>query len=230
MFKFKGMNKEFFRLFEEAAAALHRAALVLQYTCTHYDSALEGLENLANLKLRVERTTEAIIAKLGATFITPFDREDIFSLARWLNEIAVSLYITAERMLIYDPGRPGGYFQKLLEVLVMIIATLKTQVTALSGLKKNTASILRLEKEIKKYRDHGEELYHQGLGEIYRSCKDYYTSGNGRLRDLAGVRDQSFLDLLAVLKWQEVFDQVYVTLRECVTVASLLQGIVMKYV
>ncbi|BCV21367.1 DUF47 domain-containing protein [Moorella sp. Hama-1] len=230
MFKFRGMDEEFFRLFAETAATLHRAALALQYTCNHYDTAPEGLKNLAELKLRVERTTEAIIEKLGATFITPFDREDIYSLARWLNEIAVSLYLTAETLLVYDPGRPGEHFLKLLEVLVTTIATLKTQVTALPGLKKNAVAILRLARAIKKYRDQGDGLYHEGLGEMYRSCRDYYTAGQGRLRDLAAAQDQGLRDLLAVLKWQRVFDQVYVTLRECAAVASLLQGIVMKYV
>ncbi|AOQ23962.1 hypothetical protein MTAT_05990 [Moorella thermoacetica] len=218
MFRFKGIDDEFFHLFEEAAAALHRAVQSLKYTWEHHDASPENLKVLATLKPGVERITGAIIKKLGETFITPFDREDIYGLARGFNDIALTINSAALKMTLYETGRPPRRLLELLEVLVNTTGTLKKLVTAMRNLKKNTVLILRLVNSIKKYRDRGDELYHLGLGELYKSREGYYTNLN-----------KDFQDLLAVMKWKELYDQVQAIARECAEVARLILGIAVKY-
>lgn len=219
MFKFKGNDEEFFRLFEEAAAALHRAALGLKYTWEHYGASSGDLEVLATIKPGVERITGAIIKKLGETFITPFDREDIYGLAREFNEIAFIINSAVVKISLCEMRSPPRRLLDLLGILVNTTGTMKSQVAAMRNLKKNTVLILRLENSIKKYRERGDELYHLGIKEMYKKRKGYYTNLN-----------EDYQDLLAIMNWKEVYDQVQAIIRECAEVARLILGIVVKCV
>ena len=89
--RFKPADDKFFKLFEEAADILFQGAVLLQDMMAKHETMEERLEELIGLEQKGDKVTDEIIDKLNETFMTPFDREDIYSLARELDEVLDSV-------------------------------------------------------------------------------------------------------------------------------------------
>jgi uncharacterized protein Yka (UPF0111/DUF47 family) len=53
-----------------------------------------------------DKATHAIIAKLNQTFLTPFDREDIYRLASSLDDVLDFMNAAANRLVMYKIDQP----------------------------------------------------------------------------------------------------------------------------
>src|SRR5436190_19233709 len=97
---------KFFDMFDEAAVALTRAAGKFLEMVTYFDNlSVRGRE----LKLEEEKCdeiVERIIKALDRSFITPFDREDIHTLAAKIDDILDNMEETAHRLVVFRIGKP----------------------------------------------------------------------------------------------------------------------------
>ncbi|MFA5881868.1 MAG: DUF47 family protein [Eubacteriales bacterium] len=208
MFKrFKPADEKFFSLFEEAATILYQGAVLLQDMMAKHETMDARLEELIALEQKGDRVTEQIIDKLNETFMTPFDREDIYSLARELDEILDSICSTVEKMVIYKAGKPDQKFREMVDVFVNATEKVKDSVYYLRKMKNNTVQILDLCYEIKKHESQGDKIYRFGVAELFN---------NGT-------------DAIAVIKWKEVFEQLETALDRCERIAKVIRGVVVKY-
>ena len=206
--KFKPADDKFFKLFEEAADILLQGAILLQDMMAKHETMEERLEELIALEQKGDKVTEQIIDKLNETFMTPFDREDIYSLARELDEILDSVCSTVEKMVIYEAGKPDEKFREMVDVFVNAVEKVKDSVYYLRKMKSNTVQILDLCYEIKKYESEGDKLYRFGVANLFKNSKD----------------------AIIVIKWKEVFEQLETALDRCEKIAKLIRGVVVKYV
>src|SRR6266511_826187 len=66
-----------------------------------FEAAGDNLADAARLLLdEGDRLTHAILSRLNSTFITPFDREDIYALAGNLDDVVDSLEAAADMMVL----------------------------------------------------------------------------------------------------------------------------------
>ena len=96
--RFRPAEDRFFSLFEEAADILHQGSLLFKDMMEKHETMGERLCDLVTIEHRGDEITDQIIDKLNETFMTPFDREDIYSLARELDEILDSILSTVKIM------------------------------------------------------------------------------------------------------------------------------------
>src|SRR6266545_3152534 len=89
-------EESFFDLFEAAGDNLADAARLL----------LDMVEDLADAEHEGDRLTHAILSRLNSTFITPFDREDIYALAGNLDDVVDSLEAAADMMVLHRVTEP----------------------------------------------------------------------------------------------------------------------------
>ena len=80
-------DRHFFDLFEEAAGNILRAADLLDQMLRAYPERKELARDVLICEQQGDRITHDIIQRLNQTFVTPFDREDIYSLASGLDDI-----------------------------------------------------------------------------------------------------------------------------------------------
>jgi len=208
MFRFKSADESFFKLYEEAAGIIHQSALLLKDMTVSYEDAEKRLGDIVILDQKEEKITDTIIDKLNGTFITPFDREDIYSLARELNEIQDSISSTIEKMIIYETGKPKQRFNEMVEVLVDATEKIRVLINYLRKIKKNPVHIMELCYEIKKCESDGDKIYRYGISDLFKKSKD----------------------VIFIIKWKEVFEQLETTLDRCERIAKLIRGVVVKYV
>jgi len=92
-------DKVFYSLFEQASQNLEAIAGKL-VTCVNesdYNKRASIIKEMQDLEHQNDELTHNIFMELGRNFITPFDREDIHSLATSLDDVADYIYATAKK-------------------------------------------------------------------------------------------------------------------------------------
>lgn len=205
--RFRPAEDRFFSLFEEAADILHEGSLLFKDMMEKHETMGERLCELVKIEHRGDEITDQIIEKLNETFMTPFDREDIYSLARELDEILDSILSTADKMVIYEAGQPSDNFKEMVDVFVNSTDLVKNAMYSLRHIKTNTVKIMDICFEIKNFESQGDRVYRAGVAGLFK---------NGA-------------DAIAVIKWKEVYEQLETAVDRCEKIAKLIRGVVVKY-
>lgn len=77
----------FFDLFDQTAGNALAAARRLQELLDNYHDVDRGADEIKALEESGDELTHAIIDRLNRTFVVPLDREDIFALAKQLDDV-----------------------------------------------------------------------------------------------------------------------------------------------
>ena len=101
--RLRPVNTEFYDLFVEAADHLVvGVALVAEMLAESAD--VEGVaERMRTAEHAADETTHAIVRMVNSTFVTPFDREDIYALASGLDDVMDEMEEAVDMILLYRP-------------------------------------------------------------------------------------------------------------------------------
>ncbi len=97
---------KFFDLFDEAAAIITRAAGKFLEMVTEYDRLPARGTELRLEERACDEVVGRIIKALDRSFITPFDREDIHTLATKLDDVLDNMEETAHRFEVFRIEKP----------------------------------------------------------------------------------------------------------------------------
>lgn len=92
-------DKKFYNLFEQASQNLEAIAgkLVLCVNESDFNKRAVIIKEMEDLEHQNDDVTHEIFLELGRNFITPFDREDIHSLASALDDVADFIFAAAKK-------------------------------------------------------------------------------------------------------------------------------------
>ncbi|MGE5598422.1 MAG: DUF47 domain-containing protein [Bacteroidota bacterium] len=199
-------DNQFFRLFETAAANVAEAAQVLSKITRHPGDKEAMTAELESLEHRGDELTHDLIAELNRAFITPIDREDIFLIAKETDNVIDAIEATAHRFIMLDVNDSTPAAQELAR---LIDAGAKELVNVMRELRrpKSIACDNRCVVEINRLEDEGDRIYRDAV-------KKLYADGG---------------DILAIIKWREIYDHLEDTLDALEDVANIVEGIAMKH-
>src|SRR5213082_3466732 len=140
--KFFGHDEKFFDLLEASAqqadSSVHH--LVALLTKLEHNESPESLEEFVSSRRKDKQITQELTEQLCKTFITPFEREDIQTLAASLYKIPKTVEKIGERILICPDDLRGHGFQKQVELLDQADETVLSMVKQLrKGIDAQTA-------------------------------------------------------------------------------------------
>lgn len=158
--KIFGNKIEFYELLQSQADYLIESIETLkQYVETlnsKYAGEVKRIEKEADLKRR------EVVLGLNKTFITPFDREDIFMLSKLLDDILDYFKSTVNELEIYQI--------KTTPELVKFIDQLELGSTyihdAVYSMKKDRSTAVQLSVKAKKCENEVEKLYRQSIADL----------------------------------------------------------------
>jgi uncharacterized protein len=200
---FGNKDKEYFETFASLASKIHDAAKLLFDMMQHYDRPQESARRIKDLEHECDEITHGLVRRLNQTFITPFDREDIYDLATKLDDVIDNIDTTADRMSAYKLTTPPPEMIRMADVLVRQTLVLKE---AVSNLRKSD-HILEKCIEIHSLENEGDRVFHEGLARLF-SSKD--------------------IDAIALIKEKDVLETVETATDMCEDVANVLEGIMLK--
>jgi len=195
-------EREFFDLFEEAGANIARAGELIERILQDWPDRGSLMRDLVNCEHEGDRITHDIIQRLNSTFVTPIDREDIYSLASALDDIVDYIEEAGDFLGLYRIEAPMAQAQELGTVI-------REACQAVAG------AIPRL----RDFRD----IHHYTV-EINRLEND----GDRIVRAaLASLFDHG-IDPMLVIRWKDIFDRLEEAVDATERTANILEGITIK--
>ena len=130
-------KKIFFPLFEQAANNVVIMSNVLVEAVNVSDSVTREdlFKQIDKLENKGDELTHQIYLELGKNFITPFDREDIHSLATAIDDVADFIQGAANRMSLYRIDDYNEHIRKLCDLIQQASQDLEKAVRELKDLR-----------------------------------------------------------------------------------------------
>jgi uncharacterized protein len=160
----------FFDLFTESATHLVDGAQLLGRLLgarTAQERA-DVAQQLVDAEHRADDSTHAIMRRLNSTFVTPFDREDIYALASGLDDCMDFMEAAAELVVLYKVDRlPPGVADQVavLQRQAELTAAAMPRLRGMRDLADYWVEINRLENE-------ADRAYRALVAELFENEKD----------------------------------------------------------
>src|SRR5678815_4964102 len=109
-FSFFPRDEQFFDLYNQMADEIHAAAGLLEQLLASDPPDLTKVDQIKDAEHRCDALTHDTIQRLHRTFITPFDREDLYALAASLDDVMDTIDHAAALVRLYKitTVRPGA--------------------------------------------------------------------------------------------------------------------------
>jgi predicted phosphate transport protein (TIGR00153 family) len=111
---FKKRQNKFIQLIHKQAALTEEGMEALKAYMENQDSKAAAL--LTTKEKEADEARRILIDELNRTFVTPFDREDIFALSRAIDDVLDYAYSTVDEMEILKV-EPSAYMQRMASLL-----------------------------------------------------------------------------------------------------------------
>ena len=199
---FMPREREFYDLFEEAAANIVRAAAMLEEMLESWPEKSELAREILIAEQEGDRITHDIIHKLHQTFVTPIDREDILALASGLDDILDFTEEVADFLGLYRIEAPMDQAIELAKVLHQA----SRQVAEALPRLRTQEDVSHYVVEIHRLENDGDRLERMALASLFERA----------------------IDPMVVIRWKDIFERLEQAVDATENVANTLQGIVLK--
>jgi uncharacterized protein len=165
-------DKKFFPLFEEASSNLVQLASILHEAVSLTTKDRDVLfQKIDELEQRGEEITRQTNLELSRNFITPFDREDIFSLITTIDIVADNLHGASSRMRLYQVDKITKSIRKLTEINLEACQQIDLAIKELRGLK-NIKNITLACSIINKLESKSDVVYDKAVADLFENETD----------------------------------------------------------
>ncbi|MDH4131962.1 MAG: DUF47 family protein [Gemmatimonadota bacterium] len=204
--RFLPRDERFFDLFSSVAERSVEAAVLLGELFKAPPERRNHLvESIKRVEHECDQLTHEVITRLDRSFITPLDREDIHELASGLDDVVDFIDGLARRTQIFHIGEAPEGAILLADVIrrgcEQLVVAVKALGTGASG------AVLPACIAIKRLEEEGDSIYHEWLGEMFRSRPDP-------------------VELIA---WKEIYDTLERTLDHLEDASNVLESISIKH-
>ena len=198
-------DERFFDLFEQAAAVAVAGAAVLQHMLADIGNAEQYRQEMAHLEHQGDTLIHDVVKKLNRTFVTPLDQEDIRAIASRLDDIIDYTQAAVERIVLYhvEAALPGAIDQAA--VLAQTVKEVQSVIGKLRDLRQRKEMLDHCI-EINRLENVGDHIYREALGSLFHDG-----------------------DLLELMRWKEIFEQIEDALDQCEDLADLIESVIVKH-
>lgn len=217
MFNFSKKDKEFFDLFWENAKYFNHGAILLDEIIKDPNKAVEHRDEILALEASADNVNEKIIAKLNLSFITPIDREDIFSIAGELATGVDMLHDALQRIMMYHAGRATEKSARMTKLLVESTGQLVRAFELMVSIKDNQRGMLDAVRQIREFEDSGDNIFREDIAALFDEA------------EIAAREHGASKAVIHLIKWKDILEDLEQTLDHCKKIADMIQGVVMKY-
>ena len=193
----------YFELFTKMAGKIEEASAILTEMLDTPGDLSGYRARIKDVEHACDELTHQITNKLNKSFITPFDREDIYTLAVALDDICDYIDAGVRAVVMYDIREQNQYSRQFARIIKDLGVQINAAVSVLSkpnGINERFREIHRLENE-------ADDVYFRAIGELFKEEKDP----------------------IAVIKWKEFYEILENATDRCESVANIIESIVLKH-
>ncbi len=203
-FHFLPRDEQYFVLFEEASRNISEAAVALQNLVYHFEQVDEKADRIRAMEQKGDEITFQIISRLGKTFVTPIEREDIFDISRDLDDIVDFIDASAARLATYAIDQTTSGARQFVDLIVRAAQELEKMMALLH--RKDVDQIRAPKMAINRVESEGDKLLRKEVAALF-----------------AGGHEP-----LTVIKWKEIYETLEEVTDRFEGLANLIEGIIVK--
>src|SRR2546423_4009516 len=204
LFNFLPKEEQYFSFFTQMTSYIYDAARVLVEMLSDKDGQYaEYAKRIKAIEDACDDLTHSISTRLNKSFITPFDREDIYLLASALDDIVDLIDDAGRAMVMYDVREATPHARRFADVISRMAFELNEIVPMLekpSGVTVRLVEMHRLENE-------GDDIYHTAVAELFSEAKEPLT----------------------VIKWKDIYEKLEAAVDRFESVANIIESIIIKH-
>jgi predicted phosphate transport protein (TIGR00153 family) len=161
--RFRPVDTTFYELFSSSAGqSVKGAALLAEMLGAGADRASIA-DRMRDQEHLADEATHDIIRRVNKTFVTPFDREDIYALASNLDDVMDFMEEAVDLVLLYEVGTLLPEFAEQVEVIqrcAQLTAEAMPRLQTMQDLQEYWIEINRLENQ-------GDKVYRRILAKLF---------------------------------------------------------------
>jgi predicted phosphate transport protein (TIGR00153 family) len=129
-------DTSFYDLFTEAAQHLVLGAELLAEMLSETSDKSDVAKRMREAEHAADETTHSIVKKVNSTFVTPFDREDIYALGSGLDDVMDMMDEAVDLILLYEVAALPPELAEQVEVLQRCAELTAEAMPKLQGMKE----------------------------------------------------------------------------------------------
>jgi uncharacterized protein len=195
-------ERRFYELFDEQASTVLAASIALRAAFDDVDAMAAHQVKIKDLEHAGDELTHEIVRLLNRTFITPFEREDIYALSSGLDDVLDYVDEIAETILLYGITEISLPAKSMASLIVEAVTQLQSAVAKLeskAGVSEHGIEVHRIENV-------GDTESRHAIGELF--------SGGH--------------DAISIIKLKDFYTLLEDSLDRCEDVANVIEGIIIK--
>lgn len=125
-------------------------------------------DRIIALEDEADAITREVLLAVRRSFITPFDRGDIKDLIQSMDDAIDMMHKTVRTVRLYEQTSFDPIMQEMGKVIVQAAHLIAEAIPLLDKLGSNVQRLTAIAEQVMKVEGHSDELYNQGLKELYR--------------------------------------------------------------
>jgi predicted phosphate transport protein (TIGR00153 family) len=196
-------KREFFGLYAQASANAVEIARLLVELLERFPDGGDAL--IVRIKEREhdgDRLTHEVVLLLNSTFVTPFDREDMYRLAGAIDDVCDHVDEAADNLGSWGVERVPEKARGQAEVILKAATKLDEAVNRLDGFKDSSDQLAAL----RELEDEGDQLERDAVAELFSSTDD----------------------AKVIIRWKDIHERLEEAVDALENAADVLEGIIVK--
>jgi uncharacterized protein len=161
--RFKPVDNAFYGLLSQSAGQLVLGAGILAEMLGEQADRADVARRMQDAEHQADEITHEIAKRVNSTFVTPFDREDIYALASCLDDVMDFMEEAVDLTVLYEVSALPGELAEQVDVLqrcAELTAEAMPQLKSMKGLEEYWIEINRLENS-------GDKSYRRILAKLF---------------------------------------------------------------
>ena len=203
MFGLIPKDEKFFSMFKDMTTNIVEGAQLLKDMLDNYDDPAAAQRKIKDVEHKGDSKTHEIIKSLNKSFVTPFDREDIYALSSALDDILDLIDASAQRFVMYNVEKPTPEAKELAFLILKSCQTLDKAVGLLGG---RLEPISEYCVEVNALENEADRVCREAISRLFDEEKDP----------------------IQLIKWKEIYETLERATDKCEDAANILESVVVK--
>ncbi len=196
----------FYTLLQELSREIVKAAELYDKIISEYPVSEQDVKVMKDIEVECDEMVDNILQQLYESFITPFDREDIFELVQRMDNVVDNMEHIVRRFTLYHVSSSRPESVELAHITLEATRQLEDLFVHLPAFKKDK-TVMDDVRSVHHIEDRGDDVYHDALARLF---------------------DETDSTPTHLLKWKSIFDRMEDTIDECKYIATIVSNVVLK--
>jgi uncharacterized protein len=196
----------FFEYFKEQNKCIKEISKLFSEFSQNFSESEKYWNEAKKIEHKADQITRTIIKELNDSFITPFDREDIYSLAERMDDVVDLIENAIQNIFLYEIKEKKEVIDEFAKIILEAGEDLDRLVQECFKKKVNTASINDWIIKIHDLEDQGDLAFQRAIKEIFEQSENP----------------------VEIMKWKDVIEDLENIMDQYKKVSSSVVGVIVK--